>query len=90
MVIEKFKQGATQAVHERFDKQGRMMPEGVVYVSSWIDPDRSRCFQVMESPDRELLQKWIDAWSDLVDFEVIPVLTSADYWKRFTSPDRGT
>jgi len=75
---------------KRFDKQGRMMPESVVYISSWIDPDRARCFQVMESPDRELLQKWIDAWSDLVDFEVIPVLTSADYWTRFTSPNQGT
>ena len=79
MVIERFKNG-TAPVGERFQRQGRMMPEGVVYHGSWIDPARLRCFQVMEAARRELLDKWISHWSDLVEFEVTPVQTSADFW----------
>lgn len=57
-----------------------MLPEGVVYVNSWLEPNGARCFQVMEAPDRRALGAWMDKWNDLVDFEVIPVVTSADFW----------
>lgn len=87
MVIEKFKNGDAKSVRDRFQAKGRMMPDGVTYHGSWIDSDRARCFQLMETDDAALLQVWVDNWSDLVDFEVIPVLTSADYWARFASPD---
>jgi hypothetical protein len=82
MVIERFKPGATGAIGERFAQSGRMMPEGVSYAASWVDPTGPRCFQVMEASRRELLDEWIGHWDDLVEFEVIPVETSADFWAR--------
>ena len=80
MVIEQFKNGDAAPIGERFKRCGRMMPEGVVYHASWVDRARSRCFQVMEASDPELLRLWISRWDDLVDFEVIPVVTSSEFW----------
>jgi len=80
MVIEHFKQDGVQAVGERFRQSGRMLPEGVVYHASWMDPAGPRCFQVMEAPDVESLSLWINRWEDLVDFEIVPVLTSLEFW----------
>ena len=80
MVIERTKDGDFTAIGDRFRRSGRMMPESVIYHASWIDSPNSRCFQIMEAPDRELLNLWIAAWNDLVDFEVVPVQTSADFW----------
>jgi hypothetical protein len=88
MVIERFKSGQADAVHERFDQKGRMLPDGIQYHASWIDSS-ARCFQIMEAENAEALQPWIDAWKDLVDFEVIPVLTSQDYWSKIVSPKPG-
>jgi hypothetical protein len=82
MVIERFKPGRQDAMAERVRTKGRLMPEGVVYHASWLPLDGSRCFQIMESPTRALLDQWVAAWSDLVDFEVEEVLDSATYWKR--------
>jgi hypothetical protein len=81
MVVEHFKPENVAAVGERFRTQGRMLPEGVVYHASWIETTGERCYQVMEAPSREALEVWIGRWSDLVQFEVAPVLTSAEYWK---------
>ncbi len=80
MVIEQFKNGDAAPIGERFKRSGRMMPEGVVYQASWVDRARGRCFQVMEASDPELLRLWISRWDDLVDFEVIPVVTSSEFW----------
>ncbi|MDP1660968.1 MAG: DUF3303 family protein [Phycisphaerales bacterium] len=82
MVIERFKAGRSEAVGERFKRCGRMLPEGVNYLASWVEDSGASCFQLMESPGREGIDAWIACWSDLVDFEVFPVLTSADYWAR--------
>ena len=79
MIIEQLN-NKTSAVHERFVAKGRMLPEGVVYHSSWIDPQTARCFQVMEAENIGMLQPWISAWSDLIDFEIVPVVTSQEYW----------
>lgn len=79
MVIEAMKAGPA-AVGERFKATGRMMPDDISYIASWVEPDGSRCFQLMEAPSREALQPWIDRWADLVDFEVREVQTSADFW----------
>ena len=57
-----------------------MLPEAVTYVASWIDAGNARCFQIMEAPEREPLDRWISVWADLVDFEVVPVQTSAEFW----------
>ena len=80
MVIEHFKNGDPTPVGHRFRLHGRMLPEGVTYHASWIDAQNARCFQVMEAPDWESLEPWINAWNDLVDFEMIPVQTSAEFW----------
>jgi hypothetical protein len=80
MVIEYFKDGDPGPIRERFLSQGRLLPEGVVYHASWIDPERARCFQVMEAENVELLRTWIRGWSDLIEFEIVPVLTSDEYW----------
>ena len=83
MVVETFKNGDPRPIRERFLGQGRLLPEGVVYHVSWIDPERARCFQVMEAENVELMEKWIASWSDLIDFEIVPVLASQEYWRRF-------
>jgi len=76
MVIERFKDGDAAPVYRRFRDQGRMMPETLKYVSSWITEDMATCYQVMECEDRVDLDVWMANWNDLVDFEVLPVMTS--------------
>jgi diaminopimelate decarboxylase len=80
MVIERFKPGAVQRIGERFRQHGRMLPEGVAYQVSWVDAVGGQCFQVMEAPNSESLSAWANRWNDLVDFEIVPVLTSGDFW----------
>jgi hypothetical protein len=84
MVVERFKNGNPAAVGERFSHHGRIMPEGarVEYIASWMAAGGTCCCQLMETPDRESLDPWIANWSDLVDFEVEPVVTSAEFWAR--------
>ncbi|MFB9182033.1 DUF3303 domain-containing protein [Dactylosporangium sucinum] len=77
MVIERFHEGDPRPVYARARSAGRLLPEGLRYVDSWVEANLARCFQVMECDDLSLLSAWIASWSDLVDFEVIPVLTSA-------------
>jgi hypothetical protein len=77
MVIETYAEGPGP-VYARAAAQGRMLPEGLVYLDSWVDADRlDRCFQLMETDDRTLLDEWIGLWSDIVAFEVVPVIDSA-------------
>lgn len=78
MVFELFKDKDAVPIYRRFRDNGRMMPEGLAYVSSWIDDKLERCYQLMETHDRALLDEWIGRWSDLVDFEVYPVMTSKE------------
>ena len=80
MVVERFKNGDIGPVGERFRARGRMMPDNVSYVASWLDPAGTICFQLMEAPDQESLNPWIARWADLMDCEVIPVHTSAEFW----------
>jgi uncharacterized protein DUF3303 len=76
MVVERFKDAG--AIYKRFREKGRMMPDGLKYVSSWIDRDLKTCWQIMETDDERLFRQWTDAWSDLMDFEIIPVRSSAE------------
>jgi hypothetical protein len=76
MVIEHFRPGQAPAVYRRFRDRGRMAPEGVRYISSWVDLGFRRCFQVMEAESEALLKQWTDNWDDLIEFEIIPVRTS--------------
>ena len=78
MIVERFKGRDPKPIYRRLAEQGRQMPEGLKYLDSWIEPNFDRCFQLMETADLRLLQTWILAWSDLMDFEVIPVAPSSD------------
>ena len=80
MVIEHFRHGP-DPVGERFRQRGRMLPDGVTYHASWVDSTGARCFQVMEAAHLDLLTAWTRQWDDLADFEIVPVLTSADFWR---------
>jgi hypothetical protein len=78
MVIERFKNRDAVAIYRRFREQGRMMPDGLRYVESWIESNFDRCFQMMECDDPRLFQQWIARWQDLMDFEIIPVVPSRE------------
>jgi uncharacterized protein DUF3303 len=78
MVIETYKHGAGP-VYARAAEVGRMLPRGLVYVESWVeDPGLDRCFQLMETDEPRLFDEWTAGWSDLVDFEIVPVISSQD------------
>ena len=85
MVIERFKNRNAAPVYERYRQKGRMMPDGLSYIDSWVEPDFARCFQLMECDDLQLLQEWTNHWQDLVDFEIVPVVTSKDAAEAITA-----
>ena len=78
MIIEHFEGGDPTPVYARFRERGRLAPEGLDYLGSWVTSDLTRCYQVMECADRAVLDEWIAQWADLVRFEVVEVLTSAE------------
>ena len=78
MIVERFRDGDARPVYRRFRDRGRLAPDGLRYIASWVTGDMRRCFQVMECDDPALLDAWMDQWRDIVDFEVAPVITSAD------------
>jgi hypothetical protein len=78
MIIEHFRNGDAAPVYERFRTRGRLAPDGLRYLGSWVTPDLTRCYQVMECDDPALLERWMAAWADLVEFDVHPVITSAE------------
>ena len=77
MIIEKFHPGKVKTLYKRFEEKGRLMPEGLSYINSWIDEHLTTCFQVMETDNAEKIHQWISHWNDLANFEIVPVLTSA-------------
>lgn len=78
MVIERFKNQDAVPVYRRFREKGRMTPDGLEYLSSWVDTKLERCYQIMETSDPTLMEEWIENWNDIVEFEVIAVTSSAD------------
>jgi hypothetical protein len=78
MVIEEFRNQDAKSVYRRFHQKGRLMPDGLAFVNSWVAADLGRCFQLMECDDVTLLQKWIVEWSDLIAFEIVPVVPGKD------------
>ena len=78
LVIERFKPGAAPEIYRRFEQQGRLMPNGLTYVSSWISEDLTICWQLMETDNRVLFDEWTKNWNDLMEFEIVPVQTSAE------------
>lgn len=78
VIIEHFRNGDAVPVYRRYRDRGRLAPDGLRYVASWVTQDFRRCFQIMECDDPALLESWMAQWRDLVDFEVIPAMTSAE------------
>jgi hypothetical protein len=78
MVIERFRNRDAAAVYQRFREKGRMLPDGLRYLGSWVETNFDRCFQLMECDDVQLFQQWITHWQDLVEFEIVAVNTSKD------------
>jgi len=82
VIVEHFRNGDAAPVYRRFRERGRMAPEGLNYISSWVTPDMTRCYQVMEASDQELLDQWMANWRDLIEFEVHQVITSKEAAER--------
>jgi hypothetical protein len=82
MIIEQFKDGKIKEVYRRFGEQGRLMPDELYYVNSWISDNLSTCYQVMQTENYESLKQWMDNWKDLIDFTVTPVITSQEAMER--------
>lgn len=78
MVVETYRDGDARPVYRRFRDRGRLAPDGVRYIASWVTTDLRQCYQVMECEDPALLDAWMAAWRDIVDFDVVPVMTSSD------------
>src|SRR6266851_5522729 len=78
MVIERFRDNSAAAVYRRFREKGRILPDGLQYVDSWVEVSGNRCFQLMECDDVQLFQQWVAHWNDLVDFEIVAVQCSKD------------
>ena len=78
MIVERFRGGDPVPVYRRFRELGRLAPDGLRYVTSWVTADLRQCFQVMECEDPRLLEEWTSRWSDLVEFEILPVVTSTE------------
>ena len=88
MVIERFKNRDAAAVYRRFRERGRMMPAGLEYVDSWVEPNYDRCFQLMSCEDPSLFQEWISHWQDLAEFEIVPVRASKEVREEFLPSDQ--
>ncbi len=78
MVVERFNEGRAHDVYRRAREKGRMMPEGLQYVASWVDLEFKTCYQLMKTDDASLFDVWTAAWQDLVEFDIAPVLTSEE------------
>jgi hypothetical protein len=78
MIVEQFRNADPLPIYRRFRDRGRLAPEGLRYIASWVDEALERCFQIMETDDRRLLDQWIENWSDIADFQVYPVMSSKE------------
>jgi len=78
MVVERFRDGKATEVYRRYQEKGRMLPEGLQYIDSWVEVNSGRCFQIMECDDADLFDHWVAQWQDLVEFEIIPVVRSKE------------
>lgn len=89
MIVERFRNADAVPVYRRLAERGRLAPEGLTYVDSWVDERLERCFQLMDVSDPALLEAWMSRWRDLVDFEVVPVISSAEAAARMATPGEG-
>ena len=85
MIVERFKNGDPMPIYQRFRQRGRLAPDGLQYISSWVDEKLEQCFQLMEAPNISYIEEWIANWSDIVEFEVYPVISSKEAADRVLS-----
>ena len=78
MIVEQFRNADPLPIYRRFRDHGRLAPEGLRYIASWVDEALERCFQIMETDDRRLLDQWIENWSDIANFQVFPIMSSKE------------
>lgn len=78
MIIETFKPGKVKQIYRRLEEKGRMQPEGLTYINSWIDEDMKKCYQVMETDSVEKIHQWISNWDDVMEFKIIRVISSSE------------
>lgn len=79
MIIERFRDADMVPVYQRVREAGRMLPEGLDYIDSWVEPNFARCFQLMRCDDLRLIQQWVLGWRGAgVEFEIVPVVPSRD------------
>ena len=90
MVVERFKDRNPRPIYQRLHESGRHMPDGLTYIDSWIEGNFDRCFQLMETDDLTLLQRWIAEWNDLMEFEIVPVVGSKRVREIFEPPAAAT
>lgn len=83
MVIENYINGNYQKIYQRFFEKGRMAPDGLIYIESWVDEEMKKCYQIMECEDINLLHEWTSNWQDIVDFEIVPVITSKEAQEKY-------
>jgi len=88
MIVEHFRNGDAASVYRRFKERGRLAPNGLTYISSWVTENLATCYQLMETSDRALLDDWMRNWNDLVEFEVHPVITSQEAARRAASLEK--
>ena len=82
MIVEHFKEGRTKEIYKRADERGRMLPPGLVFIDSWVSVGLDRCYQLMRCDDESQLRHWIKKWEDLVEFEIVPVMSSREAHER--------
>lgn len=85
MIIEHFRDGDAVPVYRRLRDSGRQVPEGLTYLDSWVTLDLGRCYQIMECDDHSVLEEWMSRWADLVRFDVVPVIPSAEAVARISA-----
>lgn len=85
MVIEDFRRYDRKAIYRRARDKGRLLPDGLRFVESWVAADMGRCFQLMETDDVTLLQRWVAEWCDLTEFEIVPVTLGRDTAKALSA-----
>ncbi|WP_234571801.1 DUF3303 domain-containing protein [Rhodohalobacter sp. 614A] len=78
MIIETFKPGQVNEIYKRLEEKGRMQPEGLTYIHSWIDENMEKCYQVMETDSEEKIHQWISNWDDVMEFKIVPVISSEE------------
>ena len=83
LVIEHWRPGTAAAIYKRFRETGRGLPDTVTVHGSWVDSSLSTCWQIMDAPSSEEMEVWTTHWSDLMEIEVVPVITGAEAAQRY-------